>query len=110
MPSNKKSKIGKGKEMATTPEKVSAGVKKGRFDALVTPSPTPSPSKGVVNQDWDLDGLKELDLEGELEEEGDEEEREFLEIFVTWGDFKGALKRLMAAVGLLEDTVTSLMM
>ena len=68
MPSNKKSKSGKGKELATTPEKVGAGVKMGRFDVLVTPSPMPSPAKGELEQDWDLEGLEELDLEGSTKE------------------------------------------
>ena len=48
MPSNKKRKSDKGRELATTLEKVGAVVKKGSFDALVTPLPTPSPAKGEV--------------------------------------------------------------
>ena len=82
MLSNKKRKGGKGKELATTPEKVGAGVKKGRFDALVTPSPTPSSTKGEVEQDWDLEGLGELDSEGELKEGRDKGEEESLATLV----------------------------
>ena len=48
MRSNKKKKSDKRNELATTSKKVGAVVKKGRFDVLVTPSPTPSPKKGGV--------------------------------------------------------------
>ena len=66
MPKNKKRKSSRGKELATTPEKVDAEVKKGRFEALVTLSPTPSPIKGGVEQDWDLERKEELHSEGEV--------------------------------------------
>ena len=33
-------------ELATIPEMVGTGVKKGKFDTLVTTLPTPSPSMG----------------------------------------------------------------
>ena len=46
MPSNKKGKCGKGKKLATMPEKVDEGVKKGRFDVLVTPHPHYFPQRG----------------------------------------------------------------
>lgn len=48
MPSNKKRKSGQGKKRATMLEELGAGVKKGMFEVLVTPSPTLSPSKGGV--------------------------------------------------------------
>ena len=111
MPSNKKRKSGKGKELATMPKKVGAGVQKGRFDALVTPSPTPSPVKREVEQDWDLEGLEKLDSEGEYKgQEGEEEEEESLTALVGQEDFRRAVKRLIATVALLQDTVTSLIM
>lgn len=51
MPNTKKRESSNGKELATMPRKVGMGVKKGRFDALVTPSPTLSPEKGGMEQD-----------------------------------------------------------
>ena len=82
MPSNKKRKIGKGKDLATTLEKLGAEVKQGRFDALVTPAPISSHAKGGVEQDWDLEGLEELESEGELRVEGNDEGEESLATLV----------------------------
>ena len=59
MPSNNKMKSGKGKGLASVIEKLGTVVKKGRFSTLVTYSPTLSPAKGWVEQDWDLEGLKD---------------------------------------------------
>ena len=108
MASNKKRKSGKGKELATTPEKVGAEVKKGRFEALVTSSPTPFLVKGEVEQDWDLEGLEELDSEGELREMGDEDEEETVLAFIEKGDFKGATGKLMGVVLPLQAAINAL--
>ena len=93
---------GKGKELATTPEKVGAGVKKGRFDALATPSPTTSPSNGEVEQDWDLEGLEELDSEEELKEVDGEDNEETVLTFIEREDFKGTAGMLMELVVQLQ--------
>ena len=85
-------------------------MKKGRFDALATPSPTPSPAKGEVEQDWDLEGLEELDSEGEFKEVEDEDDEETVLAFIEKGDFKGATDILIQLVVLLQaavDTLTS---
>ena len=58
----------------------------------------PSPAKWGVKQDWDLEGLKNLDSESKLRvEKGEEEETIALGLMVE-RDFQGATNKLLVIV------------